>query len=447
MKQVSNYNLRVLVLIFTLLSMSCFTQKKVTNTPPPDVVREVDVIKDPTIQNPAEESDTSNSVPPIEVVEKEDLIEKEEPAPSVFDIVFLLPFNVEKNNLNYDNDSIASKSQMALDFYEGSLIGLEKLKNEGFSFNVSVYDTKSSDATVKQILKTTSIMDADLIIGPVYNKPLKVVSEFCKKHKIPVVSPLSPKTSFVSENPYYLNISPSIDTHCDYLMDYFDEINIDQLNMLHQNRPQDFKVADYFANKYPSQMDSTIEFTGMRINRLIYTDQSSEYLASYLSLDQPNYFLVVSYKERFVHDMLSRLYSLTDRYDITVFGMPNWYKFDNIEPEYYEGLNMHFPNNYFYNEDGFKVKDFERNYYLRLNKKPTEYACKGYDITIGLGHLISQHYGNKFSSGLNSFEELGTFTGYKFEPIYSDTSDKISFYENQFLQLLHYKDYKIQKVK
>ena len=227
MTKIPKFYIVLFLLIGSVIFSACFTQKKAkkpiiesVNEPTESNETEIISTEEPldTVQNELDVEDLALDEDSIQIDEDTLKYKKED-----FNVAVLLPFNVNYNTLGIEDKEINEKSKIALEFYEGLIIALDELKLKGFKVDVSVHDTEGSAEIVKRILDLPEIQKMDLIIGPVYNGPLKAASEFCKKNEIYMVSPLSPKTSFVSENPFYLNLSSSLDTHCNYI--YSDIIN------------------------------------------------------------------------------------------------------------------------------------------------------------------------------------------------------------------------------
>lgn len=371
-----------------------------------------------------------------------------------YNVGMMLPFNVMRNNLDFANDSVDDKSKLALEFYEGAVIALQELQKEGMNLNVYVYDTEKDPEKVEMLLKQSAMKKLDVLIGPVYNKPLKIASEFAKRNKVLMVSPFSPSTNFVTNNPYFFTMEPSAQTHCAEMYNYIREIpEYNNVVLLNQARTSEMKLADVFKrldNAAPVYTD--IEKTGFHLEQLVFSssqtpEQDYELLRGYLKPNQANVFIVTSYSEQFVNDMLRRLYFFKDEFEIVVFGMPNWVKFENINIDYLMDLNIHFTGNYYANSYLPEVQMFNQKYRSKLNSKPPSRACMGYDMVHFLGDFIQTRKPNDMIVDINAEKNEETFSGYQMFPVYNDTTNAINCYENKHLFISKYQDYQIIRVK
>ena len=95
-------------------------------------------------------------------------------------VALLLPMtDGDKQNPNY------------LDFYQGFLLGLEKIKTQyGYSVRVDLFNTRQESDRLRTIVDDADFRAARLIVGPVYEEELPAVIGYAEEYAVPVVSPL-----------------------------------------------------------------------------------------------------------------------------------------------------------------------------------------------------------------------------------------------------------------
>ena len=150
--------------------------------------------------------------PPIE--EKEEIIIKDVPVEIVEDlrVALMLPLNARKAN---GSSTLDSKTKRFVHFYAGAKIAIDKLNNSGNTVFLDVYDTEEQSDKVRNILDNSNMKNTGLIIGPYSSANLKTTAAFGKENEVTVVSPWLPtSTSTTSSNPRFVNINPSLPTHC-----------------------------------------------------------------------------------------------------------------------------------------------------------------------------------------------------------------------------------------
>ena len=102
-------------------------------------------------------------------------------------IVYLLPFSSAAEEVS------GTSIDRFIDFYRGSLIALDDLKKQGYSFEVYAFDTQLGVEKVKDVLKNKMPSSVDLIIGPAYPAQVSLVADYAKEHKINQVVPFTSK--------------------------------------------------------------------------------------------------------------------------------------------------------------------------------------------------------------------------------------------------------------
>ena len=141
----------------------------------------------------------------LSIVKKEDLFISDI---KKFRIALLLPFMYEGLNNNYyikNNDFI-------MDLYAGMLYGLDMYDSINSMIELIAFDTKRDPEVVMGLTKDGSLDGMDLIIGPLYGKPISIIKQYCLENKILMINPLSSNNQIIDDNKYSLLYKPSIKT-------------------------------------------------------------------------------------------------------------------------------------------------------------------------------------------------------------------------------------------
>lgn len=366
--------------------------------------------------------------------------EKYDPTPGVFDVVVMLPFNLQANDLS--RNKVDSQSKTALELYEGIITGLQELERQGIQMNIRVFDTQKNPMIVEQILAHEDLSYSDLIIGPVYNKPMKVITDYARSYGIYHISPLSPSNKVAVNNPYYLKLNPSIETHCEAIYQHVaSSMPNSRLVTISSSNPREMEIARNFDYFTPSNLETS--FGLPQVGHLVHTPQLSRSdIESYLSADQENIIVVTSYDPLTINMVLGKLQGLKHRYKISVFGMPNWRELDKLELDYLTNMNFYITDPFWANEEAPKAQLFNRMYKDSYGMKPGEYAGVGYDIIQYFGNLMLTH-GNNFGSYLDR--------GSAFNGIYNQMSFQLKYsgdyLENKYVNILKCQpDFSFRKV-
>ena len=108
----------------------------------------------------------------LEVVPKKDLFLS---GNKKFTVSVLLPFMYSEAS----NNNFFKNNSFVLDLYSGIKYAYNNLGIETENIIFKSYDTKRDPDVVRDIINSGELGDSDLIIGPLYGKPIEIVKQFC----------------------------------------------------------------------------------------------------------------------------------------------------------------------------------------------------------------------------------------------------------------------------
>lgn len=349
-----------------------------------------------------------------------------------FTFAILLPFKSNDFYNSSEQDTILKKTKIALELYEGMIIGMEQLTGFGMNIDAYVFDTENSETTTEGIINQLYNYQVDLVVGPVYNKNLRLVAEYSKMNNIYQLSPLSPSNNITEKNPYFIQVNPTIDSHSSKMATYINNNFIDANKLtISRNTEREMNLASIY--------EAINGATKVIVNADIE-------LETYMDAVRNNVVVIPSFNELFVNETLRRLNILSQKYNITVFGMPDWIdKMNTIDYDYLENLNYHFTADFYVVEDNEYHTAFYNAYVERFKTEPNKNAYKGFDMMIYFGRMLSE--GTEISAHFESPAEKGIYNDFYLQPSYfKNNLDTFDFFENKFVHLLKMQDYKVQKV-
>ncbi len=117
------------------------------------------------------------------------------------DIAILLPFML-------DEEPPSKRALLYTDFYKGFLIAADSLRNIELPINIYTYDTADSTELVKEVLKSSDMKKADIIIAPDNDEHLKIITDFASINGSKVMNIFSVKNGlYIShDNVLHANI-------------------------------------------------------------------------------------------------------------------------------------------------------------------------------------------------------------------------------------------------
>lgn len=459
------HSLLVLLILFNILS-ACSTPKSVVKTIPKN--DKVESNKDESVvYNPetkkyekVKPKDKDEKLPekknapdsskiiikkdaPIVKLPKEDKVSvpvnlRKSIKKQVYNVVYLLPFMTNEGGSSFENKN---NSAWAIDFYSGSKLAMAELTSNDITVNAHVIDTDITDEEIVKILKRPELQNADLIIGPYKSSQARLVSDFVKDKNITVVSPYTASSKATNENANYIQVTPSITEHysvlCKHLHDHYTTGQIYILTRNSENdRNRSNQIKQYFSEVAGSQSKQLLK-------EIILPDDFSttvKYpLDSIIQLNDPTVFVVPSWDENYVQDVLRKLERDRQGKNVVVFGMPQWQNFERLF-EYFNNLNVTITSHVLIDPHDQGVLAFKQKYFDTYYKLPGVDCFSGYDISkFFINQLVEK--GTFFQSSIDNVAYNGLITNFKINAKISDNKSIkiIDFYENKGINILEFK--------
>ncbi len=290
------------------------------------------------------------------------------------------------------NDTVKVNANF-MDFYAGSLLAANNLKEKGFNLSITLID-QSSCGSIENMAQTMAGKQ-DIIYGPVKSSDMERILPFINQESL-VVSPMDPngeKLAGTHSNVLHAPANASV------------QIN-NLINWLGSKHAADTNVVVIFEKEGSDTSLVRISRELMQEKGIVYKELSygilegREILERVMKLMEPgknNFVFVASNNEAFVNDAVRNLNLLCtnpveeNRRVITLFGTPRWRNFETIEVELFHRMNLHLSLPYFIDYGSKPVQDFLMKYRALYNAEPTPFAYQGYDITTYTVEQIGKH--------------------------------------------------------
>ena len=368
-----------------------------------------------------------------------------------FEVVLLLPLFLEQNlhyisKYNKEKDPMFYKNTKRFtELYEGVLLALQKIKNQGLSVNLKVFDTENDSLKVKNIMASLNYPDVDLIIGPVYSKNVLIASKYATIHHINLISPLSKNLILPENNPFIFQAVPSKDAETDKISEILKKHN-DSTNviLIYDGSENQQKIINRFKQNY-SHNDTLHLLTDTSFFKIIkydtdikMMDEEQTKINKALKLKFKNIIYIPSDNEVFATQVIDKLYAANDSMHIEIIGSNNWINFQNINSAIFNKLSFSFISPFYVDYNSDKVKNFIKKYRTTFETEPSFFAFQGYDIAYYFLNSLRK-YGRIFQFCLSSNDAFpnrhGLIYDFNFERV--NTS---SGFENKNLFILKFND-------
>ena len=295
----------------------------------------------------------------------------------VLRVTLLLPFHAN-----------GEAKESIVDFYRGALIAMEDLKNKGRTIELTVLDSKSSAERIFELMLYGEL-NADLIIGPVYEKEFAPVLRYAESRNIPVVSPL---VNVAYSSPVLFNMPPPANLKSAPFEELFDDGR---------------EVVTIYASKndadFIKEMSAVEGYTPtMRLNfcfdrgSYFYKRNADGMNGAEVNIEDlmrtrtPKIFVITAASATDVDRILTTLSSTRSSIrgrgmtygDYMVVGSREWLKMGSIDRDIFFHNNVHFVVPYYSNRIEESVRLFDGRYAMSFGDVPSRNAYRGYDAAI-----------------------------------------------------------------
>ena len=329
----------------------------------------------------------------------------------IIKMALLLPFYLDENDtLALVDNSIYSKSKIALDYYFGLQLALDTLEKLGYNIHLKVYDIPT-DSVLDTLLNTQVLNDRDVIIGPLYNRQFNELVDFYKYEKRKkLISPLSYKqVSGNYTNSYQVVPIPQIQVNA--LTNYISDIYDDQ-RLVVIGQESERKLINFTKRKLDVLSYNNAQYVIFEDDQMPTKEDVKQFFVA-----EENIVFVPSNDRAFVSRMLPVLGSLRDT-SFIVAGLDSWNRFENLDMDDLVKLNVHLPSVFLQKNDSMHA-DFVINFHEKFRSYPSKYSYAAYKQTLGVVSKEFQH--------LFRFKRYNINTGminHKFNLLYFDDYKK-----------------------
>jgi ABC-type branched-subunit amino acid transport system substrate-binding protein len=364
-----------------------------------------------------------------------------------YKMALLLPFELHLND-SLVKTVLAGKdlfllTEIALEYYRGTRLALDSLKKMGLNADVYVFDIGEDVVDTRQAMRRPEMKDMHVIFGPMHKASLAVVSEESRKSGTYLISPNTFSNEVFADNPYLFRASASRETMLRYLANYLAiQHPDDNVLMVNSERTKDWPFRKLFKEYYNEAMGVKPNVVSDSIRSVTKAQFLSGNAEKWLKKDRPNILVVPSNELAFVSDFLTRLSLLDDAYQIQVYGLDQWVRYDNIEAAYKNRFKLRLVAPGHVDYESPRVADFVQKFRSKYDMEPSNwgYAFLGFDLTMYFGQALMQ-YGLSFPLSGADDDMIGTFSNYRF----GRSSTGLDF-ENKSVYILEYDNYDLKRI-
>ena len=292
--------------------------------------------------------------------------------------------------------NINGDGKRMVEYYRGVLMACDSLKTLGISTDICAWNV-SEDSDINTFLNDEHAADRDVIIGPLYTKQLKALSDFVKEHDIKLLIPFSipgaeavnhPNIFQVFQNGYMLN-----DAYSQRFLQHYKDHHVVII---------DCNDSTSTKGGFTSALRRKLENAGRKYTITNLKSNESLFQKSF-STTQPNVVVLNTSRSTELNVAMAKLNGMTMSHpdmQVSLFGYPEWLMYTRTHLDNFYKYDTCIPSTYYMpptspRTDRIKLK-YRWNFHQDMQNYHARYAVTGFDQAFFF--LKGLHmYGKTFS--------------------------------------------------
>ncbi len=342
-----------------------------------------------------------------------------------YNVAVLFPFRI--TDFTFDNK--VHNNPFVYDLYDGMKLAQTKLQSEGITVNFQTYDIANDAAATSEILNNPSFTQTDLIVGPLYNEPAKLVADFVDINKIYAIHPTAITNELTQNHSNLFLLQPTLEQQAATAFEF----------MRSQPTVLGNKIAIYYNS---SRKDSTLAYAyrnyalsaGYQVVDYRKTREKIDSTATISDRNRPSYVFVSSSVDS---DGLKVMNMMNKRrIAAPIITTAAAFAKSKLSASLVSNKELYLIDNEFIDNTKKPTLDFQTQYFTKRNIIPSIHVLQGYDMMLFYGRMIHK-YKSQLRTGLDLriYEDDYLLQGFN----YTKTND------NQTITILKYGDMKFEK--
>lgn len=297
-----------------------------------------------------------------------------------YNVAVLFPFRADE----FDPEKRLRNNQYVYDLYDGMKMAKARLQSEGITVNLFAYDLSNDDDKALELLNNPTFAQTDLIFGPLYAEPNRLVRDFTNQNGMVLVNPIATSSELVTNQPSAFLAQPSLTQQAVRSLDFVKSLNVPK------------KVAIYFGN---ARRDSTlalayqieVQKSGYQVVEFRKASGSVESMAAGIQVSELNKPGHVFFASSNADDGVRMLDALSRRkISGPLLVTASSFDFYKTSTSTFNRRETYLLYPDFIDIERSAASEFESKYLTERNTIPSVFACQGYDQLLFFGRQIAR---------------------------------------------------------
>ncbi|MBQ2607715.1 MAG: hypothetical protein II588_00700 [Paludibacteraceae bacterium] len=126
----------------------------------------------------------------------------------------VMPFHVGNTPPN-------AQEERLIEFYRGVIMALyETPQKDSIFIDLYVHNSRTDTAAVAQMLRDSSLMGTNGIIGPFYTEQIELLSPWIRENRVPTILPVTNDPRYLTDNPYLMQYNSTPEQERKAMVEY-----------------------------------------------------------------------------------------------------------------------------------------------------------------------------------------------------------------------------------
>lgn len=328
-----------------------------------------------------------------------------------------------------------------LEFYEGILYAVDSLERKGLQFDLHIYDTRSANAGIQNVINHPDFIKMDIILGHVNANEARIIANFAKEKEIPFVNVNFPNDAGVKNNPYYIILNSTIKTQLAGLYRYLQKYHaLSPVTVVRKKGSQEDAVAKMFTDIAAGTRSVPLNLKFLTVGN----DAELAELQKHFKGDENHIAIIGSLDVNFAKKAAASLALINQEHPVKVFGMPTFEVIDFSGPEY-KNLDIFYGTPFPNSDSNENVKAYDELFKKEYYARTSDMVYRGIESVFYFASLLHKT-GENIASSIGEGTDV-LFSQFDIQPVLNPQTMQIDYYENKRIYFIQKKDGQVVSVK
>lgn len=328
-----------------------------------------------------------------------------------------------------------------LEFYEGILYAVDSLERKGLQFDLHIYDTRSANAGIQNVINHPDFIKMDIILGHVNANEARIIANFAKEKEIPFVNVNFPNDAGVKNNPYYIILNSTIKTQLAGLYRYLQKYHaLSPVTVVRKKGSQEDAVAKMFTDIAAGTRSVPLNLKFLTVGN----DAELAELQKHFKGDENHIAIIGSLDVNFAKKAVASLALINQEHPVKVFGMPTFEVIDFSGPEY-KNLDIFYGTPFPNSDSNENVKAYDELFKKEYYARTSDMVYRGIESVFYFASLLNKT-GENIASSIGEGTDV-LFSQFDIQPVLNPQTMQIDYYENKRIYFIQKKDGQVVSVK